>query len=187
MKRVFANNRLSIGQVTGEITMKRTTFVFLIGFALAILLSAPVRTAFAGGQGSQLSMAQVKSMVEALGYETKELSGTPGKEKYEFKVTRTGYDLPMAIEISPSKNYIWITLFFGKLASETTLNQSQLYKMLSANYIVQPCQYYITDSRNVMLAIAIDNREVSSSVLRRNIDKLADDAVKTADVWKDIP
>lgn len=167
--------------------MKRTIFIFVVGFALAILMSAPVRTAFAGGQGSQLSMAQVKAMVETLGYETKELNGTAGKEKYEFKVTRTGYDLPMAIEISPSKNYIWITLFFGKLSSETTLSQSQLYKMLTANYTVQPCQYYITDSRNVMLAIAIDNREVTSAVMRRNIDKLADDAVKTADVWKDIP
>jgi hypothetical protein len=125
--------------------------------------------------------AAAKRAVEDIGYETKELNKEPGKEKYEFKITRDGFDIPMGIEISPSKNYIWLTVFLGPAPkSDSTKNADLLRK----NSEVQPCQFYVTSKGNLMLAYPLDNRGMSNPVLRAKVDKLAADVVKTKDVWQ---
>jgi len=125
--------------------------------------------------------AAMKKAVEDIGYETKELNKEPGKEKYEFKLTRDGLDIPIAIEISPSKNYIWLTVFLGAAPKPESAKNAELLKK---NSEVQPCQFYVTSKGNLMLAYPLDNRSMSNAILRTKVDKLAADVGKTKDIWQ---
>lgn len=158
--------------------MKRLSlFLGLIG-VIAATGAVTSRGAFAGQAEDRLDAAKLKAMINGLGYETSDLNTEVGKEKYQFKITKGSLDVPMAAEFSPSKNYIWFTVFLG--ASKPTL---KFEDMLKRNSEIQPSQFYITSKGNLMMAIAIDNRSVSAAVMKRNVDKLADDVESTQSLW----
>ena len=122
----------------------------------------------------------LKKMIGELGYEVRDLESTPGKEKYEVTISKQGFNVPMAYEISPSTNYIWITVFLGKApAAGDTTNASLLHQ----NFIIQPCQFYVTDKGNLMMGLAIENRGVSNAILKRLSDMVSDKVVQTSTYW----
>lgn len=165
--------------------MKRV-FLFagcMASIAAVGLLSAP--TALAGGQSDgKLDGPSMRSMVSGLGYELKELNGKVGEEKYEFTITKGGLDIPIACEISSSKNYVWLTVFLGE-APKGSVGQAKCETFMKDNFTIQPSMFYITGKGNLMCGIAMDNRAVTPAIMRRNIDKLSDDVVKTKDHWLD--
>lgn len=130
-------------------------------------------------QDEQVDALQLKKMVEGLGYTTKFLSEDKGKEKFEFPTKTDGFDVPIAGELSASKNYIWLTVFLGPAGDDTAKHSA----LLKANQRVQPNFFYITDKNNLMLGIAVDNRSLNPAALKRIVDKLSADVGKTADVW----
>lgn len=164
--------------------MKRFFYLSIALFALTATAFLTSLTASAGGQSERISAAQVKSMIEGLGYELKTLNSEVDKEKYEFTITRGGYDIPVAAEISPSKNYLWLTVFLGPAPKAADTAASKFEAFLKANFDVQPCQFYITTKGNLMMAIALDNRNITAPFLKTKIDKIVDDTVKKADLWK---
>lgn len=121
----------------------------------------------------------LKGLVSQLGYEAKDLSET----KFEFTISKSDLDIPIAAEISGSKNYIWLTVFFGSTADHEAKIKERSFEMLKANHRVQPSQLYVTDRGSLLMALPIDNRSVSPTVMRRCIDKLTEDVVKTKDLW----
>ncbi len=140
-----------------------------------VLLAAPLVP-----QNEAVDYDSFKSMVENMGYTTKEL-GTDAAKKFEFTITRDGFNIPMAGEISPSKNYAWLTVSFGPADGDA----ASYKEMLKANARTQPVNFYITSKDILMMGIAIDNRGIEPASLRRTIDKLAGDVVSTADIWGD--
>ena len=158
--------------------------VCLASFAAIGFLSAP--KAMAGGQtgSDKLDAASMKSMVEGLGYELKELNGEAGKEKYEFTITKSGLDIPIACEISASRNYVWLTVFLGE-APKGSAGASKFENFLKDNFQIQPSFFYITSKGNLMCGIALENRAMSPAIMKRNIEKLSDDVAKTKDHWLD--
>jgi hypothetical protein len=145
---------------------------------LAAFAGLTYGVAEAGAQSGQFDAAQLKSAIEGLGYETKALNTEAGKEKYEFKLTRGGLDVPIAAEISPSKNFIWLTVFLGEPKADKAL------ELLKQNGKIQPTNFYVTDKGSLMLGFAIDNRSMTAAILRQRIDKLTDDTVKTRSYWE---
>jgi hypothetical protein len=130
-----------------------------------------------------LSGAEVKAMLQNMGYETKDLNTEAGKEKVEFMVNKGGYDVWMASEVSPSKRFVWLTSFLGD-ASKITGFDSRAPKILQKNFNIQPSQFYTTDKGNFYMAIAVDNRNVTPAVMKWRIEKLAEDVASSADLWK---
>jgi len=155
---------------------KAIVFAFLSCVTLAGVLCST--NAKASPSQDKLEAAGLKSIVEGLGYETKALNAEVGKEKYEFSVKVPDFNVPISAEISSSTNYIWLTVFLG--VSKPTLSFEDL---LRKNSEIQPSQFYITAKGNLMLAIAIDNRQVNAAVLRRNVDKIAEDVSGTSKLW----
>jgi hypothetical protein len=129
---------------------------------------------------AEIKPADLKPMLDGMGYESKVLNAEAGKEKYEFKLTKGGLDVPMAIEISPSGRYIWLTVFLGKGPDAASPKNSQL---LHQNAKQQPTQFYITDKENLMIALPVENRAMTAIILRRNVDKLVDDVVSSQAMW----
>lgn len=127
----------------------------------------------------RLDAAGLKTMVAGLGYEVKDLNTEVGKEKYEFAVKKKSFNIPIGTELSNSKNYVWLTVFLGP-NSPTKPHED----LLKANYSIQPSFFYITTKGNLMMAEAIDNRDITPAILRRVIDKLSDDVDANSALWQ---
>lgn len=150
--------------------------------ALGAGVLAP-RTAHSQSAAGTLEAVQIRDMVKAMGYECKELSKDPGKEKYEFSVEKSDLNIPIAFEVSPSKRYIWFTVYLGD-ASKMTDFGKVAEKLLRQNTTVQPCQFYVTKSDRLMLAMALENRgPVDPALLRKSFEKVAEDVASSKDLW----
>ncbi len=129
-------------------------------------------------EAKPLDAPSLKAMIKGLGYETKDLNVEVGKEKYEFTLTTPDLNIPVGAEISPSKNYVWLTVFLG--ASRPDLKFEELLK---SNASTQPCFFYITSKSNLMMAVALDNRMITPTVMKRNIEMLTKSVTDTKSIW----
>lgn len=129
----------------------------------------------------ELTVAEVKAMVQNMGYETKVIDEKTGK--FEFVIVKDGTDYPIASEVSASKRYVWLTIFFGEFEKLSNFEQRAV-KLLKKNFAVQPCQFYVTEKGSLMLGVAIDNRNVTPAILRRLVDKIVADASGAKDLWQ---
>lgn len=159
------------------------TRIVLSLIAILGLIAVAAFPVLAGAQGEakELSVAELKTMVENMGYTTKELSKDTGK--FEFTITKEGLDIPIAAEVSGSKRYVWLTVFlgdFGKLSDQ----EARAVKMLKQNFKIQPSQFYVTEKGNLMMAMPLDNRTINAAVLRRCTDKLSNDVSSTKELWQ---
>lgn len=159
--------------------MKR---VFIILAAAACLGASSL--AFVPAQSEKLDAPGLKRMVEGLGYEVKALEETEGKEMYEFKATGGEFDVFMATEISPSKNYIWLTVYFGEM-SKREKKTDIFKKLLAENGNIQPCQFYTTKSGALKMAMPIDNRGLQSADFKRCIDSIKRNVENTVELWQE--
>ncbi len=125
----------------------------------------------------------LKRILGELGYTVKELNATLGKEKYEILITTQALDVPMGIEISPSTNFIWLTVNLGKPFEDASLKNIALLKR---NSVIQPCQFYITESGKLMMGMALENRGVTNAVLKKFSDKLADNVATNKEYWQQL-
>lgn len=146
------------------------------GASTALVFSNPL-------QQEQIDAQQLKTMIEGLGYETKPINSQPGKEKWQFQVTKGGLEIYIAAELSSSKNYVWLTVYLGDVPT-LPVSPTRFPDMLVSNSETQPTHFYITQDNKVLLGFAMENRYLTPSVLRRTVDKLASDTVDTKSLWK---
>lgn len=142
------------------------------------LLGLPL--AFAGDE--PLTNTTLQAMIEGLGYTTKNIATDPAKSSlWEFTVKTTAFNVPMSAEISPSGNYVWVTVNLGAQPKEN----ASLVGLLKANSSIQPSFFYFTTkTENLKLAHPIDNRNISPAILKRVIDKVVKDVDSNASVWQ---
>ncbi len=149
-------------------------------FALMTVAGASMLPVVLGQDSEQIDAPRLKEMVTNLGFEVKSLNEEVGKEKYEFTVKTSDFDVPIAAEISGSKNYVWLTVYLGDSPKP---DSPKCHSLLSRNFKVQPSQFYITEKGALMIGFAMENRGINPAVLKRTYTKLSDDVVKTADIW----
>jgi hypothetical protein len=159
--------------------MKRLLFAPL---ALAVVLSTGfVTSGFAGAQGEEyarLSSEDLKNTLTGMGYELKQIGKEPGKEKWEFSVKTTSFNIPIGAEVSGSKHFIWLTVSLGQISDKHDPKE-----LLRLGAKVQPTQVYLSSKDNLMMAFAVDNRSVSPALLKVRIEKLTQDVENAASVW----
>lgn len=166
--------------------MKRA--VVFAGFVACLLFLARVGSSTAGAappqEPARLDAAGLKAMLAGFGYEPKELSSEPGKEKWQIDTKTETLNIPVAAELSASQNYIWLTVFLGD-APKPDADQAavKLDKLLRATAAVQPSMFYISSKGGLMLGIPVENRALTPADLRRSLDKLIADVGKTQDAW----
>lgn len=160
--------------------MKRLWLVGLsMMLAVVVAMTAGISIVGAQDEGA-VEAPKLREMLVNLGYEVKDLNSKVGEEKYEFKLTKNDLDVPIAAEVSKSKNFIWLTAFLGEYTRQTP---EKLEKILKANGSIQPCMFYLTSKDKLMIALAVDNRTLTPAVLRRRIDKIATDVATNQEVW----
>ena len=104
-----------------------------------------------------INQSKLKELLVQLGYTPKEIVSTPDKEKYEIKITRDGSDVPMGLEVSPSTNYIWLTVFLGIARSDS----SKYFQFIKQNSKIRPALFYVADSGNLMMGLPVDHRGIT--------------------------
>lgn len=159
------------------------SLVIVVGVAL-IFLPISFAQDSASSTSNVFDAAMLKKAVEDLGYQPKELSGGQGKEKYEIVVSRGGLTIPIATELSGSRGYIWLTVLLGEAPKEDSASLSKCAALLRSNFQIQPAHFYITTKGSLMCAIPVENRAVTNAVMRRAIDKIANDVVDTKSIWE---
>lgn len=152
--------------------MVKTAWLKGVAVATLIPLALPQDT-------TVLTSEDLKKALDGMGLTTKDIGSGPGKEKFEFKMTAPGFDVPVGAEISPSKNYIWLTVNLGTAAATTEKG----LELLKSNAKTQPNFFYVTEKGNLFMGCPIDNRGVDAAVLKRVSDKLVADVGKTSTIW----
>lgn len=128
-----------------------------------------------------ITRVQLKEKLEQMGFTVKTINAKVGEEKYEVTHPGSGFSVPLGYEISASTNFIWITAYLGKVEN---LAATKPLDMVKENSKIQPSFFYITEKGSVMMAVAVENRGVTTAVLRRHIDKLVADVSKTSAIWQ---
>lgn len=154
-------------------------YVFLYPVLVFFLWLMP---AFGHAQSCEsLTRTELREMLVELGFTVKDLNTKEGEEKYEVSHTKNGYNIPIAYEISASTNFIWLTAFLGKPRTESLESNLALLKQ---NFKIQPCQFYITEKGNLMMGLAVENRGVTTAILRRHTDKIVANVSETVSLWQ---
>lgn len=156
---------------------RRIVFPFLF---ILTLIAGPL-TKLNAQNCDPITRSQLREILVQLGYEVKDLEKTPGKEKYEVMHKTSSFNVPVGYEISASTNYIWLTVNLGPKPLESS---SKNYQLLHQNAIIQPCQFYTSDSGNLMLALAIENRGVTNAMIRTKSDLIAAKVGETSTYWQ---
>lgn len=128
-----------------------------------------------------INSTQLKEMLEQMGYTVKNTNEAGKDDKFEIKTSAGGLDIPISFEISASTNYIWLTVFLGKPESGTFTNTDDLLKQ---NANIQPCLFYITAKGNLMMGLPVENRAVTSAVLKRTTDFITNRVSDTKTDWQ---
>jgi hypothetical protein len=159
--------------------MKR---LVLLPLALAAVLSASfVTSGFATAQGEEpvrLSADDLKTMLTNLGHDLKQINKDVDKEKWEFAVKTASFNVPVGAEVSPSKQFIWLTVSLGPITDKQDPKE-----LLRLNGRIQPTQAYLSAKDVLMLAFAIENRSDTPALMKSRIEKLTVDVEKSASVW----
>ena len=125
-------------------------------------------------QTDRMDAESLKQMLTEMGYTVTDLNPT----KFAFVQRTTSLNIPIGAEISPSGNFVWLTVNLG--ASRPTLNFEELLKQ---NGQIQPNFFYITSKNNLMMAMAMENRALNQDVVRRIVEKIIKDVQATQPVW----
>ncbi len=146
-----------------------------------ILAGLAVLFGFAGQQEGPVTRAQLREMLTQLGYEVSDIVKDAGKEKYSVTFAKSDLNIPVGFEISPSNSYIWLTVNLGDAPKE---GNAKTLNLLKQNGKIQPSFFYVTDAGRLMVALAVENRGVTNSILRTRSETLTDNVGKTKDVWQ---
>jgi hypothetical protein len=150
---------------------------------LTLVVCAFALVGFAAQQESgPIDRKQLKDMLTQLGYDVKDLDSTAGKEKYSTTIEREGLNIPVAFEISPNGNYIWMTIFCKQLPEGDAMPNGKA--LLKANADLQPSQFYVTKSNKLMMALCLENHGVTNALLRQRAEKIVGDVAKSKDTWQ---
>ena len=155
------------------------SFLFLLNFGLTANAQGNAGTPTPSDCGP-INQTRLKELLIQLGHTVKDIVTTPGKEKYEIKINKGGLDIPMGLEISPSTNYIWLTVNLGKPPSDS----SKYFQFIKQNSKIQPALFYVTDSGNLMMGLPVDNRGINNALLKRYTEFIAGKVADTKDSWQ---
>lgn len=128
-----------------------------------------------------INSVKLKELLTGMGFTVKNTNEEGKSDKFEIKNASGGLDIPTSYEISASTNYIWLTVFLGKANYEDSAQKNT--NLLKQNAAIQPCLFYITAKGNLMMGLPVENRAVTSAVLKRCNDFISARVADTKTYW----
>lgn len=128
-----------------------------------------------------VTSSQLRTMIVQLGYNVKDISSDPGKEKYELTITTGGLDIPIGVELSASTKFIWLTV---NLSMADSTDAAKNFSLLKQNSITQPAQFYISSKDRLMMGLPVENKGVTNFLLREKLELIATKVSDTKSFWQ---
>lgn len=153
----------------------RTIRAAAAGLALVVSAAALPSAALA----APLTYSQLMNMATNMGYTPNTISQGTDTPKFEIQTKSGTFNVPLGLEVSPSGRFVWVSANLG----QKTLTGEQALSILRRGTSVQPTQFWYTDKGNLMIGMAIDNRDVTPAYLRFVLDKVGADVASTQDIW----
>jgi hypothetical protein len=139
---------------------------------------------------STLTNENLQTFLTNLGYEAKKL----GEGAYQITIEQDDWTFRIKVSLSGNKEKIWMSTFLGEIADPSKVPADVLVKLLAANHDIGPAHFYIcnckeckaTVAKRLSLEKSLDNRNVSPTLIRKEMEKFCATIRETEDLW-DIP
>jgi hypothetical protein len=125
-----------------------------------------------------LDHAKLKTMLTGMGYTPKE-TGVAPSQLLEVSITTASFNVPVGLEVSGSGRFVWARATLG----DVNLTGEQALEALRSNANTQPVMFWLTSKNQLVIGMAIDNRDITPEQLRFALDKIAVDVTNTAPIW----
>lgn len=152
--------------------------IFVILGLMAISLAL---VGFMGQSAEPITRKQLREKLVELGYEVEDLVKDEGKEKYSVVFVKNDLNIPVGFEISPSGNYVWLTVNLGE---GPTTGNSKTLDLLKQNAKIQPTFFYITEKGLLMAALAVENRGITNAVLKTRAETISTNVGGSKAIWQ---
>lgn len=152
--------------------------VFVI---LGLMAVSMALVGFMGQSAEPITRKQLKTMLVELGYQVDDIVKDEGKEKYSVTFEKEGLNIPVGFEISPSGNYVWLTVNLGE---GPKTGDAKTLALLKQNAKIQPTFFYITEKGLVMAALAVENRGITNAILRTRAETVSTNVGVSKSIWQ---
>jgi len=155
-------------------------FLSLVGMtALMVALGGP--STVSAQEGTPLKSTELKAMLSKMGYEMKEV----GDELYEVTVDRDNWQVFVTMSVSKDGKLVWLDCKFPELTSPDTAPGAAYLRLLQENANVAPNFFAFNKVDNrIHIYRALDNKNVTSGQVRREITQFDQTVRTTVDLWR---
>jgi hypothetical protein len=134
-------------------------------------------------QSAAMTDAQLKEMLELLGYDVQE-DKSSSNPTYTIKVVRKNLTYTLTVSLSGSKTKLWASSALAELKTEHASQPDKLLKLLELNQKIGPSHFYYYDKfKMIYIAKPMDNRGVTAKLLREHIDELMEQIIANEPFW----
>jgi hypothetical protein len=136
----------------------------------------------ASQSGGALTDDTLKQMLEGLGFDTTESTGSDGHKSYAISETRGTWTFHISVDLSPNKQFIWFTAYLEPVPDKTP--PAPLFNLLAKNNDIWP-SYFVYDlsSKGLSMFRPLANEGVKPSAMRNGLESLMNDLQNTSDDW----
>jgi hypothetical protein len=123
-------------------------------------------------------------VLRQLGHQPEITKLSTGRLIHRVKIQKEGITLLLDVERSSDGNKVWLSTWFKQLVPEQQIPAEVMLKMLDANSLYGPCHFqYNAPSRQLVLALPLDNRGLTKTEMQRQIAVFADVFRITEPLW----
>lgn len=135
----------------------------------------------------QLTLEELGSMLDMLGYSPKPYNNKDGKlAGYDLEFPFADWTMRMSVSLSFNKTNIWVNTNIQTLTDLAAVRVEGLLKLLAENNKVWPAYVYYTEGTRpaLRLALPIPNSNVTAAVLRTKINDFSNNIKRLIILWK---
>ena len=127
-----------------------------------------------------LNDTSLQQMLVDLGHEPKKL-----KQGYVVAIKQGEWTFNVQLVISPNKEKIGLNANVGTVDDASTVTASQWMNVLASNTDIAPSFFYFNkNNRTLYMHRVLDNRCMTTAIMRQQVDAFTASIKDTADVWK---
>ena len=127
-----------------------------------------------------LSDASLLQMLNDLGYDAKKL-----KQGYVVAIKQGEWTYNVQFVLSPNREKLGLNANMGTVDDTSTVTAAQWMNLLTANTDTAPSFFYFNkNNKTLYMHRVLDNRFITSTILRQQVEAFTANIKDTADAWK---
>ena len=135
-----------------------------------------------------LTDASLEKMLRDMGYDPKSSKSQDGKRTYyRVIIEEETFRFVVDLSLDRERMRVWLSAPLPQVASTESVAVERLWKLLESNDDISPASFSFDKSRKrFYLNMAIDNRDITPVVLRRELSYFMRTIQQTHALWKNI-